>query len=239
MWKYVWSESSTLPQECPSNSSHVINPLSVSVVDSISQQAVTIDNRNIPAGQQPVGDNYRLTTIAFDARANSTTFKDVKFPFPILALNGTLYTSEEMRGDILSVIAGEDTTIGIITSDVGAGETTFSVNSTVLKFISIGSYIRVTDEYNTTQYIFVVDIDPQRFTVTVEDPVLFDFSRGSLVQFAGIFGDNIEIGHVGPIVTGSKSLKTMYIPANVIIRIKYTNKSNFEKRVSVLLDYYY
>jgi len=111
-YKYTWSD--IVPTTCPSNSSHQIDANSITVVDQISTTQVQIKEESTPTG-----GNFGATSVKFTANPGLTTYVK-KFNYPISALSTTFTTGSAHTGDMINLVAGKDTLIGIIVSPLDA-----------------------------------------------------------------------------------------------------------------------
>lgn len=112
-YEYVWSDIE--PTGCPDNSSHTIDTNSITIVDSVSTQQISIREENIPTG-----GNFAATTIKLECAPKSVTNITKSFRYPINALSVAFTSGESHRGDMLEMIAGKDTPIGYIVAPVVA-----------------------------------------------------------------------------------------------------------------------
>lgn len=240
-WEYTWGE--TPPTTCPTNTAHAVNAGSVSIIDEVKTESVQINEVQIPAGSQPTGGFYRIKSQAFDAPASSTTTSTFSFPYPVAVISGYIKTDDSMRGDVLSVGVGYDTTLGLITANVTTGDTAINVNHSAVTnyYMRVGGFLRLTNGVVATPYYEIVSKNTSTDVVTIRTGVDQDFlsSVPTYVQIAVIFADNIEFGCPDQYAMGISNIGASYVPANLVFRITYTNNGEASKRPVLVYDIYY
>jgi hypothetical protein len=112
-YKYVWSE--TVPTVCPSNASDSINASSITIVDTVSTNEVSIKEESVPTGGY-----FATTTMKVIAPPNSVSYTRKKFRYPINSLSVTFISGTEHSGDKFNMYAGRDTLVGYITAPITA-----------------------------------------------------------------------------------------------------------------------
>jgi len=240
-WKYVWGP--TPPVACPTDTAHPVNPDSISIIDEVSTTELKIKEVTAPSGQPPVGGYYRLKSQAFDALANSTTTSSFVYPYPVGILSGTLKTDLTHTGDIISIGAAYDTTVGTIAADVITNDVVIPVPPSVLAvpYIRTGGHIRLTDGKTSTPYIPIATINMNTNVICLASGIPSGYLAASptYIQVAVIFCDAVEIGVPGDYTMGKSNIGGTYVPPGVAFRITYVNNGNTDKRISLRYDFYY
>lgn len=109
-WEYIWLDSSnTYPTKCPTNTAHNVDLSSIAIIDEVSTNHVVVKEESIPTG-----GNFAATTIKVNATANTTSYSEISWPFPVTALSSEWVTKAEHEGDITSMSVGQDTVIGAL-----------------------------------------------------------------------------------------------------------------------------
>jgi len=230
---YVWSE--TPPTKCPNDTSHIINPDSVYINQTITTNQVVIQNELTSTGK-----HYNCKSVSLDIQPNSTNTKTISFKFPVTILSVFSSTGEDQKGDLISFFIAKNKTIGTVTSDILETDTVLPVSPTVIQYINFGYLLNVTDGTASSQPLLVVDIDDKNSTATLENPIGLTFNTGSYVQMSIAYGYNVEISNAGVMRFGSAKIYTgSYLPANTEITIEYTNKGNTLTHPVIYLEYFY
>lgn len=102
------------PFTCPNNHEHTIDINSIVEIDTISEKKVIVQEEN-----GITGGHFREISISVNAIANTSSYTDVSFPYPISALSVSFVASSNMGGDFASLLVGPFTPIGILTSNIG------------------------------------------------------------------------------------------------------------------------
>ena len=124
---YLWSETS--PTQCPNNSSDSVNLNSISIVDEISTDLITIKDEYVPTGH-----NFKTETrkISVAAGPDVTSIEYFSWPFNITVMNMYFVTTDDHQGDIIRLDVPFDRVIGALTSDISTGTTEIPVSQTVI-----------------------------------------------------------------------------------------------------------
>lgn len=114
--EWVLPSTDPEPTKCRDDTSHDIDPTSLTVIRTIKDNVVTIKEEDIETG-----GHFSAFTIKVNALKNATSSKSISFPFPISALSLTFVPNAVNKGDTMDLVAGEDTIIGNLTADFTAG----------------------------------------------------------------------------------------------------------------------
>lgn len=239
-FKFVWSE--TAPTTCPTDTGHSVNPLSVSEVGVLSDESIQIKDIIYPPGPVTLlSGRYRAKTHAFDALASTTTTSTFSLPYPIALLSGKLITDATANGDIVSMDAGANTTLGAITASLIATDTVIPLSGVTLALpqLIIGAFVRLTDGTNTTPYLIVIAKSSTDITVSAPVGYIFSHLTPTYLQIKVVIADEIELAGDGIYTFGTRTVAKSYIPANTNLRVIYNNTHGTDRRVSVFYEYYY
>lgn len=117
-WKnWILSSDVSTPTTCPTDSNHNINTILTSVVETISANKVTIKEET-----QDTGGNFQVTTVNVISNVGQTNTALLSWPYPVSALCMKFNSSTDMFEDVLNLTIGENTIIGILTSDIATVE---------------------------------------------------------------------------------------------------------------------
>lgn len=99
------------PKKCPINAQHVLDHDATNVINTL--QSFYIEQQNgLTSG------SYSTRSVSLTAQPNTTTETYISWPHPVCPKTMSFTTDIENKGDILSVIVGEHTTVSYITTPV-------------------------------------------------------------------------------------------------------------------------
>lgn len=110
---WILSENDAKPTTCPVNSTHEIDDMQTTIVRTIDENKVQIQEETTPTG-----GHFAAITLRLLAKPNSTTFEHVYWPFPISALGVDFITADNQKGDCLSIAIGKGFITGAIMTPV-------------------------------------------------------------------------------------------------------------------------
>ena len=113
--KYVLIWAKEDPTTCPENNTHSIDIDSVTIIDKLTQNTVSIKEEEIPTG-----GHFKLDMFKIIAPKNQESKQYFDFDYPINVISSKLITGSEHKGDILTWAVAPNTTIGTLTSDYTA-----------------------------------------------------------------------------------------------------------------------
>jgi len=127
-WQH-WILSSTSPEptKCPNDTSHTVNTVLTSVVETISENKVTIKEETIETG-----GHFGTRTVDLTISPTASNTIEMWWPYPISATVLKFTTIDEMIGDTLSLTIGPDTIVGGLLASapsVNSYEATVTYNS--------------------------------------------------------------------------------------------------------------
>ena len=95
--QFVFSWGQTTPTTCPNNNQHTIDSTSVVIVDSKDSNNVTI----VQVQPGATGDNYRVEGQMINIAANSSTTKDMSWPYNVAIMTINFSIGTQHSGDII------------------------------------------------------------------------------------------------------------------------------------------
>lgn len=229
---YTWNTST--PTCCPNNNAHSINTSSVSVINTISQNSVNVIQTN-----SNTGTNYRCNGESFTIDANSTREILYSWPINLSIMTVNFTTDSSQTNDVINCYVSPNTTIGVLTQNLTTSDTNIHVSDTVIKNISLGYIVTITDGVNTAILNECISIDNVNNIINCELPSSFNFNAGSLVQMTIQTIKNYIIGLPSQIHLATKSIGTSFLPKNTNVKICYTNNSNVTKTFCYYFECFY
>ena len=231
-WEHIWSPSA--PSNCPINVDHTIDPNSVSVIDTISQNKVIISDlsENTQGYFMSEGKTFEVT------QAGSNVF-NIAYPYPVAIHRAFIHSTSNNIGDTCSVVLGPNTVVGVLTEAETAGATVLNVSNTVVQNVAVGMYVNVMDGVNTDDVGRVLNVSTQSNTITVENATTHDFQSSTYVALnLYIIKDyklvNTGVREIGGGVVGGKP-----VPINTDISLIYYNASSNTKEFVCNLEFTY
>lgn len=230
---YVYSWGNTEPTTCPNDTAHSIDTNSIAIIETISTQTIKAEENS---------DGYFETThvvmnIPTGSPGDITTY-DVTWPMDIILWRTFITPTSDMIGDSISVLAAPETTVGVLTASASIGQTTISVNSTVLGNVSRGFLITLYDGVNKNVCGRCTEVNTTNSTISFQTAITNNFSAGTAVKISIYVLNNINITDTTTIDIGTKGFKGKGVPSGLIMRVYYTNNSGTSKIVRWRPEYY-
>lgn len=239
-YKTTWNEIE--PTVCPTNSSHTIstNP-GPRIIDMISSNSVKIEEETGGVTQGLYRSLGFQKDIPSGNVGNVTTITH-SWPYPISILSSWFMAKSDQLNDQFTVSVGDSTVIGAIAAPVYTGNTIMTVTSTVFDYVYKGYKIDITDGVNLNQMGEVVSIDKLNGNITMEIPAVNTFSPLSptYVRLTVPVISSIHINEPNQKYSfADKKIGGKFLPANAIMRIKYTNNEGNAKVFSYVMEMLY
>jgi len=170
----------------------------------------------------------------------SQVAKSFSWPYVVALKSATIYVTNDMIGDEISVHEAPNTLIGYLTQPLNVGDTSMYASETVIQNIRRAYYVGLYqpgDEGIEISQVLDIDIKNNALSLTTPSDVSAD--AYSYVAMCGkmipdlLFTttDKIEIGKTIP--TANR------LPANIPMRVYYKNNSGKAKKVSIFVEYLY
>lgn len=228
---YVWSE--TVPTVCPNNALHPINTNLTTILNTISTTKITAEENS---------DGYftteHVTMNIPSGTPGDITEHDVTWPMDVLLWKTLITPTSDMIGDVVTVVAAPETTVGVITATVNIGVTTINVNSTVTDNVNRGFLITLDDTVNKDVLGRCTAVDAIGGTISFETPTTFSFAAGTPVKISIYVLKDIYLTDTNTIDIGSKGFKGKTITANMVLRVHFANNSGTTKVLRWRAEYY-
>lgn len=233
---YEWrDEDEAAPTVCKNDHSHTLVANSVRIDTTQSPNVYKVKEESIPTGE-----NFKTETIVISTPASSSATVEKSWKYPVGVLSMCYVSDSTNLGDNLEMEIAPDTTIGVVSSPVGIGDTVISVSSTVLEYTMKGYYLKISDGTNTDDLGIVLDVDKNAGTVTVDAPTTNAFAAGvsAIIQTIKMV-ENYEIGPPFEYTVGDSKIGASHVPANTVVRARYINNGLVEKKLVVKIEYLY
>ncbi len=228
-------EEKGAPTKCPVDTAHTIDASKGYVAETIRENVVSIEEENIP-NVNPY--QTRSSKIVLPASAG-WQHVEFSFPFDIYLYAADFHTTEGMDGDEIQLIAGEDTPIGAISSDITTPLTIIPVDSSVMAFVENGHLCKISDGTNTDNLNRVISVDRVNNTITVETATANNFtaSTPTYVKVTKEFVPVSEITGNAKEDLGGAKIGGSKVPASTIIKALYNNISETAKTFRFWIQY--
>jgi hypothetical protein len=232
--KFVYDWDVNAPIKCPNDGTHNIDTSSISIVDNITSNSVSIIQSS-PA----INDNYRVENVFITVNPNQLYTSMLSWPFNIGILTVNWNSGETHRGDIVNCYIAPNTTIGILTVNAIQGDTILNVSPTVLQNIYKGYIVNITDGVQNINAGQCTDINLTNNTITVETALLAAIPAGSYIQMTIHNIKNVILTEPSQMRLATKHLNSNFLPAKTPVKFTYQNNSNTLKTFSVFYEYLY
>jgi hypothetical protein len=120
-----------VPTTCPTDTAHTLDTTLTSVIDTITENKVTIREESTETG-----GNFqsRSVTIVSDPGQTNTTL--ISWPYPVSAMAMEFNVSSDMKGDAVGLAVGVNTIIGALTANSPATSAWTAQNYTSGQIVS-------------------------------------------------------------------------------------------------------
>jgi len=281
-WQY-WILPSTDPEptKCPNNTSHSVNTVLTSVVETISENVVTIKEESIQTG-----GHFGTRTVDLTISPTASASTEMWWPYPVSATVLKFTTNDQMIGDCISLAIGSDTIVGGLllpspeavaynptvsynsgdvvtfphpnfgtrtytclqttTSNEPPGTAEYwqhgyplTASSTALEYIENGFDVSLFNGSNKEDLGETVKVDKQGAKIYVQKAPVNNYSPGSYIMMTVYHLKNYQLGYGSNYIIGESKIGGSYIPADVKVKITYTNHDPLEKRIVGSVEYLY
>lgn len=167
------------------------------------------------------GESYKIT--------------DFSWPFNIALKSGTIYVTDDMVGDEMTVKIAPNTIIGATIQNLNIGDTSIYVSPTVIQNIKYGQYIGFPTLNKELGRVISIGTNYLTFYPAADVSV----NAGTYVGMCAKIIPYAYFSSRGIMEIGKTVTTANRIPANTKIRLEYTNNTGIAKKVSFLLEYLY
>ena len=232
---YTWN--ATEPTFCPNNPAHIINTNSISIVDVLATNLVSVQDETTPTGHNFKNETRSIIPAPGPDVVTTLTFS---WPYDVTIMNMYFVTTTVHQGDWFTIDLPFDYIFGTITAPVNSGDTSFYVAQTVIDNLYLGYMLFLDDGTNLDALGRVIAIDEINNIVTTENAAVHAFSPDT-PTYVKVTRRNVdfEIGYPALYSVGIKTLEGSHVPANVQARLEYTNSSANEKIFILIYEYLY
>lgn len=231
-YTYTWSD--VLPTTCPNNNQHSIDSATITIIDTVSTNAVQIIQESTPTG-----GHYRAESKKITVSANSTQYFDYSWPYQLSVLTVKMYTSPENENDIVNSFIAPYTVIGVLTDSAAEDDTILHVNSTVTDNIQKGYRVYLFNGVTSTPVGECITIDKVAGTITLDTQLAGPHVSGTYVQMSiNNITDFVLKGNT-VYSLAEKTIGGSSIPANTVVRVEYTNNGNEATDFFFAFEYLY
>jgi hypothetical protein len=228
-FKTVWSPQP--PTSCTTDIADVIDLSSITIVDSISQNTVIIQN-----DPKNTGGNYMLEGVTFTVPAQSNYVFFTSCPVPISCLNVYCYPNEKNVNDMISVYT--KLPHFPISSNVNAGTSNIWVNPQVVQYLQKGYVISLSNANACDPLGIITDISGNQLTTEFASSNVY-MSSESIFDTMVYFAKNIVMPIPKTYTIGKGTLNGTYVPRDTNIYVDYTSSNAQEKDFTLHVEYTY
>jgi hypothetical protein len=172
---YVYGWKETTPTTCFNNVAHSVNTNSVQLLDTISSSYVNVKEDKVNVQRNTWVEDIPITSIA----PNSSKTVTFTFPITVSLYSFMIVPDSTHKMDQFSIIANENTTMGLIGADVSIGATSLIAPAAFLTYGYIGFYGVLTNGTNTDDIGRILTIDKNTGIITFETATTHAFSASN------------------------------------------------------------
>jgi hypothetical protein len=236
-FKTVWGN--VAPSTCPMNTTHDINPNSVTMVQTITSNTVIVETETDPS--KKTSGNYGVKSWLLDIPTGTTgsiTRQNTTFDYPINMMLVSFRSADNSQGDVFSCDVMPNTIIGICTTTASLGTTSIAVNETVLGIIQHGYIVDISTGTTSAHLGKCLTKDPVTGIITTEYPVSnISFNAGSYIKMTIRFVDRYVLTNSQNRLLGTGKIGCSYIPNGIPMEVVYTNNNGLAKKFHVDMEY--
>ena len=227
---YVFGWGTSEPSVCPNNTSHAINTASTTIVSTVHDSNVNI-NQNSTGN----GGNFGCLSQRLDSVGLDTVTLTMSWPFPVSVLTVQMMCTPDNIGDTLSLCVGPNTPVATLTANVNVDDTQLSVSD--VTWLNSGYYVRLDDGVAVFESR-IVSVDSETSSIFLETASTAAFASGTFVKRTVYYFKDLDLP--GGITTvGNSTFTSSLIPANVVVQIDYTNNTATPKNFIGFVEYFY
>jgi hypothetical protein len=230
---FVYNWGTEPPTTCCNNHEHTVDTGTISILQTISQNSVYIQNLTGTTGGQ-----YRCESKSFTVAANSVGYEDYTWPFDISVKSVFFHTSEDQAGDLVKSLIAPHATIGVLTASASSNDTAITVSPTVLVYAQRGYLLTLVNNTNGFTEEIGQYVSFSGNTITVSQAIVAAFPAGSYVQMT-VNNIDLIIGPPGCMKMEAKGSTSSLLPAGTIVRAQYSNNGATEKTFTFHTEYFY
>lgn len=229
-YNYTWD--SIEPTKCPNNTEHTIDLNSITVLDEVKSNAVSIIQ------QKNTGEFYRAESRKVIAPVGLSNH-DFVFPYDISVLTVGIDTKVENKDDIVNVFISPNTIIGVLTQTTEENDTEITVSQTVIDNIKKGFKVIIFSGGIYYDLGECLDINKIDMKITLSQALPQIFTVGSYICMSINNIKNFILCNDVHYILGQKTIKSTFLPTGTIVRLQYNNVGNETHNLYFSFDYYY
>lgn len=220
--KYVEGWGTATPTTCYNNNTHTVNADSWQLIETISTDIVKIKEDSVI-----IPRNVLIKHIEFaDVESNTEQSQYFTFDMVTSMYSFTLVVDDTNKGDEFTIAVNPDTTLGLITQNITAGDTLLYAPPGLLAYGWNGFELKVTDGTNTDELGRILSINKTTGVVTFETPTIHNFSSSnSLVKMTYYTMKNLKIGAPGVLRFGDDVIGGSTPPVGTVVKFTYKNNT--------------
>lgn len=224
---YTYKWDSDVPTTCPNNTMHEIDTNSIAIIDSVSNNDVTITSKDYTS----TNGYYRMEGRVVDLPHTEPVVKsDFWFSFNIVVYGMRFNTDIDQVGDTIDIIAAPDTLIGVLIAPCGPSTDILYVNDTVYNNVIPGFYITINDGVNSEEFM-VVGVSKETLSIQIEKPLQYHYNPMACMYLNIYIARNFKINNPDAYKIGYGTFGGKPIPANTKIRIVYHNNNLIQNKL--------
>ena len=219
---YISGWSTEEPTKCYNNDTHEVNGSSVQLLETISQNMMSIKEDKID-----IDRNIWIKDISIlDVAPDTTKTVDYVFPFPTSLYSFSFSINSTNTNDNFSMIANPDMVMGLLVSNINVGATSLYAPPTLTENVTPGFYLSIADGTNTNDLGLITAIDKNTGLVNFQTPATKSFSatNAMLKTTIKVF-NNARLGGAGVYKFFDDTIGGSPLMTGTLARFIYKNNS--------------
>lgn len=239
----IWDLSTSLPNTCPINDSHVIDSNNVEILCKAYDTYLDLgETRTVEQTEENATQElFRVQNYNFQCPSNSLTKYLISFNYPVVVLAVKLITKEYNDLDILNNYALINSPIGAVTVPLKVGCSNVYISKGATDYLNRGVEVIITDGVNTDELGECTKVYSNRIVTTKKTVNSYALSNSAYIKIKphNII-DFILHKEVPLMVLGDSKIGGSIIKPGISLSIEYQNLSlDVNKDFSFCLEYMY
>ena len=233
----LWTDDVASINTCPDhNVDHVWYENTVLQSVAPNQQMIIDDITH-------TGGRYRAMGVPFEVPGGNTgVFAEVgsySKKYDVRVHSVTIYAGEENIGDFLHFYVRPPTPIGYLTTTGTSGTTGITASATVIANVQVGYGIILGAGTGSQDVGEILAIDSNTSTLTLENPLNYDFNPYTPVSIYIKRLENIALRTTGRMTFGENTAGSALVPAGIQGVLIYKNMTGLPKTLFFAADVLY
>jgi hypothetical protein len=186
------------------------------------------------------GGHFQSQSFLLDVPEESDVYNlDISFKIGIGILDAYSYIEQNMDGDELECVIGENTIVGTLANNTIVGDDIIKVSDSIFEYCDIGYYINLFNGTDFEDLGRIIEKDSENKIIKLENKIVKNFVVGDYIRMSIKLIPYAYLKGNTKLSFAYKRTGTNFLPSNRILRLKYKNNNNIAKRFMFMVEYLY